>query len=119
MSTIDNADNSSDLVAKNNDNSPHGRSVDSDEAFAAEKRPAFDPNVFPDGGWEAWLVVAGGFSTVLASFGWINCKPVYCYYDIANLDNKVLASFRITTNLISSNLTLPVQSLGLHQQNRS
>jgi hypothetical protein len=33
-----------------------------------------DPNAFPDGGWEAWLVVAGGFCTVFASFGWINCK---------------------------------------------
>ena len=27
----------------------------------------------PDGGREAWLVVVGGFCTVFASFGWINC----------------------------------------------
>jgi hypothetical protein len=33
-----------------------------------------DPNVFPDGGWEAWLVVAGGFCIGFSSFGWINCK---------------------------------------------
>jgi hypothetical protein len=33
-----------------------------------------DPNDFPDGGWEAWLVVAGGFCTVFSSFGWINCE---------------------------------------------
>ena len=28
----------------------------------------------PDGGLQAWLVVAGGFCTVFASFGWINCE---------------------------------------------
>jgi hypothetical protein len=33
-----------------------------------------DPASFPDGGFEAWLVVAGGFCTVFASFGWINCR---------------------------------------------
>ena len=32
-----------------------------------------DPNDFPDGGLEAWLVVLGGFCTIFASFGWINC----------------------------------------------
>jgi hypothetical protein len=32
-----------------------------------------DPNNFPDGGFEAWMVVAGGFCTVFSSFGWINC----------------------------------------------
>jgi hypothetical protein len=32
-----------------------------------------NPSDFPDGGLEAWLVVAGGFCTVFASFGWINC----------------------------------------------
>jgi hypothetical protein len=29
---------------------------------------------FPDGGLQAWLVVAGGFFAVFSSFGWINCK---------------------------------------------
>jgi hypothetical protein len=33
-----------------------------------------DPTAFPDGGWEAWLVVAGGFCTLFCSFGWINCE---------------------------------------------
>jgi hypothetical protein len=33
-----------------------------------------DPNACPDGGFQAWLAVAGGFCTVFASFGWINCK---------------------------------------------
>lgn len=27
----------------------------------------------PDGGVQAWLAVLGGFCTVFASFGWINC----------------------------------------------
>ena len=32
-----------------------------------------DPSTFPDGGLEAWLVVAGAFCGVFCSFGWINC----------------------------------------------
>ena len=38
----------------------------------APAAPDFGPP--PDGGWEAWLVVAGGFCTIFASFGWINCQ---------------------------------------------
>jgi hypothetical protein len=45
-----------------------------------EKSPATDPQTKavssgspPDGGVAAWLVVLGGFCTVFASFGWINC----------------------------------------------
>jgi hypothetical protein len=42
-----------------------------------EKTPAAPPaSEFgppPDGGWDAWFVVAGGFCTIFASFGWINC----------------------------------------------
>jgi hypothetical protein len=34
--------------------------------------PSLD--TFPDGGWEAWLMVVGGFCTVFSSFGWINCE---------------------------------------------
>ena len=30
-----------------------------------------DPNDFPDGGVEAWLVVAGGFCSTFCSFGWV------------------------------------------------
>lgn len=33
----------------------------------------------PDGGSDAWLVVMGGFCTVFASFGWINCA--YTHFD--------------------------------------
>lgn len=33
-----------------------------------------DPNAFPDGGFEAWLVIAGGFCAVFCGFGWINCE---------------------------------------------
>jgi hypothetical protein len=35
-----------------------------------------DPNAFPDGGFQAWLAVAGGFCTIFASFGWINCENI-------------------------------------------
>jgi hypothetical protein len=33
-----------------------------------------NPDDFPDGGFEAWLVVLGGFCAVFSSFGWINCE---------------------------------------------
>jgi hypothetical protein len=36
--------------------------------------PGQDPSVFPDGGFDAWFAVAGGFCTIFASFGWINCN---------------------------------------------
>jgi hypothetical protein len=39
-----------------------------------------DPDLFPDGGFEAWLVVVGGFCATLASFGWINCKNLFTHY---------------------------------------
>ncbi|RYC56488.1 hypothetical protein CHU98_g9722 [Xylaria longipes] len=29
-----------------------------------------DPDAFPDGGFRAWLCIAGGFCTVFSSFGW-------------------------------------------------
>lgn len=32
-----------------------------------------NPADFPDGGLEAWLVVAGGWCCLFTSFGWINC----------------------------------------------
>jgi hypothetical protein len=71
-------DESADAGATDHDNSssepPDDKDIASNEAPAAEKRPGPDPNVFPDGGWEAWLAVAGGFFTIFASFGWINCK---------------------------------------------
>lgn len=32
-----------------------------------------DPNAFPDGGFQAWFCIAGGWCTVFSSFGWVNC----------------------------------------------
>ncbi|KAI1772922.1 monocarboxylate permease-like protein [Hypoxylon cercidicola] len=43
-----------------------------------------DPNAFPDGGFEAWLCIAGGFCTVFSSFGWVNCIGVFQDYYQAN-----------------------------------
>lgn len=34
----------------------------------------WDPSQFPDGGFKAWSVVAGGFCSLFCSFGWINCE---------------------------------------------
>ncbi|KAF1985775.1 monocarboxylate transporter [Aulographum hederae CBS 113979] len=40
----------------------------------------FDPRENPDGGMQAWLVVAGGFCCLFVSFGWINCIGVFQNY---------------------------------------
>ncbi|KAI1373407.1 major facilitator superfamily domain-containing protein [Hypoxylon crocopeplum] len=45
---------------------------------------ATDPNVFPDGGFQAWFCIAGGFCTVFSSFGWVNCIGVFQDYYQAN-----------------------------------
>ncbi|KAH9207661.1 major facilitator superfamily domain-containing protein [Leptodontidium sp. 2 PMI_412] len=53
-----------------------------------EKGTGPDPNAFPDGGFEAWLVVLGGFCAVFCSFGWINCIGVFQnYYEQNQLKN--------------------------------
>ncbi|KAI1178864.1 major facilitator superfamily domain-containing protein [Nemania sp. FL0916] len=39
-----------------------------------------DPDDFPDGGFKAWLCVAGGFCTIFSSFGWVNCIGVFQDY---------------------------------------
>lgn len=45
------------------------------EAQASEIKEQ-PPTDFPDGGFQAWLVVFGGFCLVFASFGWINCRTL-------------------------------------------
>jgi len=50
----------------------------------APKQPAFPgasaPSDFPDGGFEAWLVVLGAWCCLFCSFGWINCIGVFQQY---------------------------------------
>ncbi|MCJ1265419.1 hypothetical protein MMC22_005296 [Lobaria immixta] len=62
------------------------------EKAQAEKAPAasglHDPKSFPDGGFEAWLVVSGGFFCLFCSFGWINCIGIFqAYYQEHQLQN--------------------------------
>lgn len=42
--------------------------------------PGFSPADFPDGGLEAWLVVAGGFCALFSTFGLVNCVGVFVNY---------------------------------------
>lgn len=50
---------------------------DVEKEAASEIKPTspkpFDPRDNPDGGWEAWSVVLGGYCCLFCSFGWINC----------------------------------------------
>ncbi len=39
-----------------------------------EKKLDANPDDFPDGGLQAWTVVARGFCAIFCSFGWINCE---------------------------------------------
>ncbi|OAA54055.1 monocarboxylate permease-like protein [Cordyceps fumosorosea ARSEF 2679] len=49
----------------------------------SEAASSFGPP--PDGGTAAWLAVLGGFCTVFASFGWINCIGIFQDYYKTNL----------------------------------
>ncbi|CAI6334352.1 unnamed protein product [Periconia digitata] len=53
---------------------------------------AHDPKAFPDGGLQAWLVVAGGFCAIFASFGWINCIGIFQNYYQSNLISSYSSS---------------------------
>lgn len=54
-----------------------------DEKDQAQVSSSLSPSAPPDGGFQAWLAVAGGFCTGFASFGWINCTnssmSKHCY----------------------------------------
>ncbi|KIV98671.1 uncharacterized protein PV09_09552 [Verruconis gallopava] len=50
------------------------------------------PNDFPDGGWEAWLVVFGGFCSIFASLGWINCIGIFQDYYLTHQLSSYSAS---------------------------
>lgn len=74
---------------KLSDERPSGQTMSASQSDiekpAAEKQPApgsmpWHPSQYPDGGLQAWLVVAGAFCCVFCSFGWINCMfdfPVF------------------------------------------
>ncbi|PVI04588.1 MFS general substrate transporter [Periconia macrospinosa] len=61
-----------------------GSITDSKEAVSAPSPAGQDPKAFPDGGWEAWLVVLGGFCAAFASFGWVNCVGIFQDYYASN-----------------------------------
>lgn len=44
-----------------------------------------DPSSFPDGGFQAWLVIVGTFCCLFVSFGWVNCECIRaaCCVDLA------------------------------------
>lgn len=52
------------------------------EKAPASAPPAYD---FPDGGLEAWLVVAGGWLALFATFGYVNAFGVYQSYYVGAL----------------------------------
>lgn len=59
---------------------------DLEKAPSAPAAP--NPADFPDGGVKAWLCVLGGFCTIFASFGWINCIGIFQdYYETHQLSN--------------------------------
>ncbi|RDW63988.1 hypothetical protein BP5796_10490 [Coleophoma crateriformis] len=52
----------------------------------------FNPADFPDGGLEAWLVVAGAFCCLFVSFGWINCIGIFETYYLETLLSQYSSS---------------------------
>lgn len=51
------------------------------------------PADFPDGGFQAWLVVLGSWCCLFVSFGWINCVGVFQEY----YQEHLLASYSSST----------------------
>jgi hypothetical protein len=51
-----------------------------DKPAAPAGPPGVNPADFPDGGFEAWLVVAGAWCALFCSFGWINCIGIFQEY---------------------------------------
>lgn len=90
----------------------------------ALKKEATGPNPDdpPDGGFQAWLVVVGGFCAVFCGFGWINCENLSTVdvtaVRFANV-TKVSVSSKITMNAINCNITLRVLSPGSLRPNPS
>jgi hypothetical protein len=39
-----------------------------------------DVDVFPEGGVQAWLTVAGAAACLFVSFGWVNCVGIFQEY---------------------------------------
>ncbi|KAF1832297.1 monocarboxylate permease-like protein [Decorospora gaudefroyi] len=54
--------------------------ANTEKSTAPELTTTAGPGPPPDGGLQAWLAVLGGFCTVFASFGWINCIGVFQDY---------------------------------------
>ncbi|CAG8954951.1 hypothetical protein HYFRA_00008640 [Hymenoscyphus fraxineus] len=52
-----------------------------------------NPADFPDGGLEAWLVVAGGWCCMFTSFGWVNCIGLFQEY----YENNLLQEYSSST----------------------
>ncbi|KAI0097353.1 major facilitator superfamily domain-containing protein [Nemania sp. FL0031] len=59
---------------------PNTKLLDSEKAQDGPAPVGPDPDDFPDGGFHAWLCIAGGFCTVFSSFGWVNCIGVFQDY---------------------------------------
>ncbi|XXH01693.1 hypothetical protein Hte_008054 [Hypoxylon texense] len=60
----------------------------------------FNPADFPDGGLEAWLVVAGGFCALFSTFGLVNCVGVFVsYYVQGPLSNYSASTVSWITSL--------------------
>lgn len=72
---------------------PEGKAEADADIEAAAEKPAgppmgMNPADFPDGGFEAWLVVAGAWCALFCSFGWINCIGIFQeYYQHNTLSN--------------------------------
>ncbi|KAI1352061.1 monocarboxylate permease-like protein [Xylaria sp. FL0043] len=51
-----------------------------DSSIQPSAPPGLNPDDFPDGGLEAWLVVVGGALILFCSFGIVNCSGVFVEY---------------------------------------
>ncbi|SPO01386.1 related to monocarboxylate transporter 2 [Cephalotrichum gorgonifer] len=82
-------------------------------AAAAGPPPGFRPQDFPDGGREAWLVVAGGWCALFCTFGLVNCIGVFQqYYTRELLSDYSQSSISWITSVQVWMMTFPAAIFG-------
>ncbi|PWY88426.1 MFS general substrate transporter [Aspergillus heteromorphus CBS 117.55] len=56
----------------------------------------------PDGGYEAWMTVVGGFCGMFVSFGWTNCMGIFLdYYQTHQLSHESTSTITWVTSLMT------------------
>jgi hypothetical protein len=88
------------------------KDAESAQSSAEADTPLID--LRPDGGLEAWMVVAGAWSSSFCSWGWINSQFLSPGQNLRLTIKKAWESSKNITKRISSKSTRLARSLGFY-----